>query len=94
MRQQWRRILYACTPIMLNIEPRDVTVTSPHRALTCLAGCGHSKQAIPCAADQFNRADRPERTPRDRRDVESAARPEGVAVHADAQAVPAHVRVA
>ena len=29
VRRLWRRILYACTPTMLNIEPRDVTVTLP-----------------------------------------------------------------
>ena len=29
MRRQWRWILYACTPTMLKIEPRDVTVTPP-----------------------------------------------------------------
>ena len=62
MRRQWRRILYACTHTTLNIEPRDVTVTSPHRVRTCLSGCGHSKQVFSCAADQYNRTDRPERT--------------------------------
>ena len=64
MRRQWRRILYACTPTILKIEPRDVTVTSPHRALTCLAGYGDSKQAISRAADQHNRTNRPERSRR------------------------------
>ena len=60
----WRRILYACTPTTINIEPLDVIVTSSHRERTCLAGCGHSKQAISCAVNQYNCTDRPERTRR------------------------------